>query len=297
MQRDPIRLGSSTSGLTRAFSEEVKELLQRVSNLSEEESDALRAAMCNYGRQIEGSGIRSLEYFLSAASLDLGLANPMMDMLRDTGQSCEIWSVHAPFGGVDLASPDEQMRLESIGKVARAADIAKELGAGVMTVHPALELKDMEHMRQERIELSGRSIAQVSDYCADLGIRVAVEILPRSCIGNSFDELAAILDAADRADAGFCLDTNHSFPASALTDVVRRMGPRLVTLHVSDHDDVDERHWLPGKGLIDWPAFIRALGEVGYDGPFVYEVPLPYPEFSEAISALEHNYRTLMTSV
>ena len=46
-----------------------------------------------------------------------------------------------------------------------------------------------------------------------------------------------------------------------------------MTLHVSDFDGVDERHWMPGKGIVDWNDVIAALVEVGYEGPFTLNSP------------------------
>ena len=37
-------------------------------------------------------------------------------------------------------------------------------------------------------------------------------------------------------------------------------------------DGVDERHWMPGKGIVDWNDVIAALVEVGYEGPFTFEL-------------------------
>ena len=44
------------------------------------------------------------------------------------------------------------------------------------------------------------------------------------------------------------------------------------TIHASDYDRKDERHWLPGEGVIDWPDFLRRLQASGYKGVFMHEV-------------------------
>jgi sugar phosphate isomerase/epimerase len=296
MQRKPLRLGSSTSGLFRPLGENTLKLLTQSAILTPNETSALTETLGRCAEQIVGSQIRSIEYFAALPVLDLGLEQPMARMLNDIRDNCEVWSVHAPFGGVDLASPEADMRQKSIANVKRAADIAKGLGAKVLTVHPGLELQNMEP-RSVRVQHSGESMAEIGAYCAEKDIRVAVEILPRKCIGNSLDELFKILEIADKPNVGFCLDSNHSFPAAALTDVVKKMGKRLFTLHISDHDDVDERHWLPMRGVINWPRFIMFLKQIGYTGPFMYETGLAYPEFGEGIKPLVANYNSLMKSV
>jgi sugar phosphate isomerase/epimerase len=56
------------------------------------------------------------------------------------------------------------------------------------------------------------------------------------------------------------------------------VGEKIVTLHVSDYDGIDERHWLPGEGCIDWQALRAALCEVGYDGVWMYELSFGIPK-------------------
>jgi sugar phosphate isomerase/epimerase len=53
------------------------------------------------------------------------------------------------------------------------------------------------------------SLAALARVAADDGVRVAVECLPRTCLGNAAAELRAIVDALDPAAAGVCLDVNH----------------------------------------------------------------------------------------
>ena len=290
----PLRLGSSTAGLSRSISDDLFATIRQNPNPSTVEQEQMRIVAREQAERLAKSAIISLEYFTSVAMLAMGAEHPMIDSVKGLRSDQEVWSVHAPFGaGLDLASPDESTRLQSVRDTFKAVRLAGALGAKVLTVHPGLELPDMEP-RSVRLEASGKSMAEIADLCATMNIRVAVEILPRKCIGNSVDELFTILDVADRPNIGICLDSNHSFPADALPSVVRRLGSKLATLHVSDHDDVDERHWLPTRGVIDWPAFIHALREIGYTGPFMYETPLVFPAFNDAVNTLEENYQQLM---
>lgn len=293
MKQNPLRLGTSTSGLCRCIPDDFAAGIYKTTSYTDDEYRRLAPIAREAGVAIANSEIRSLEYFLTVAMLDPGLNNPIVEMFRNIGDNCEVWSVHAPFTGVDLASPDDEMRLQSVKWVCRAAEIGHGLGAKVLTVHSALEAP-VSISREQRVELAAKSIASVADVCAGYGITVAVEILPRQCIGNSAPELLTMLDLIDRPNAGICLDVNHSFPASALAEVVRTLGKRIVTLHISDYDDVDERHWLPTKGVIDWTGFIHALREIKYSGPFLYEVSLNEATLADAIAVLEQNYNELM---
>ncbi|MCE5218704.1 sugar phosphate isomerase/epimerase, partial [bacterium] len=45
----------------------------------------------------------------------------------------------------------------------------------------------------------------------------------------------------------------------------------LATLHISDHDGIDERHWIPGRGIVNWQDFAAGLDDIGYTGCLMHE--------------------------
>ena len=55
------------------------------------------------------------------------------------------------------------------------------------------------------------------------------------------------------------------------------MGDKIITTHISDYDFVDEKHWLPGEGKINWQELYKALLDIGYKGPWLYELGFKAP--------------------
>ena len=55
-------------------------------------------------------------------------------------------------------------------------------------------------------------------------------------------------------------------------------GNKIVTTHVSDYDFVNERHWLPGEGKIDWQELLSTFKAVEYSGPWLYEMSFACPK-------------------
>jgi len=72
-----------------------------------------------------------------------------------------------------------------------------------------------------------------------------------------------------------CFDTNHLLNEK-VTDFIKNVGDKIITTHISDYDFVNERHWLPGEGDIDWLELAKALEEINYNGVWLYELGL-YP--------------------
>ena len=80
-----------------------------------------------------------------------------------------------------------------------------------------------------------------------------------------------LLLAAVGPSSGVCFDTNHLLKEPP-REFARSMGSHVKSLHVSDYDMIDERHWLMGNGVIEWEDLIAAIAESGYDGVFMFEV-------------------------
>lgn len=204
----------------------------------------------------------------------------------------QLWSVHLPFrGGHDIAYTDECARCEVIEKEKAVMRKAAEAGIRIAVIHPSREpIADEE--RAAKMQASKKSLAELAEYGATLGMTVAVEDLPRTCLGRDSDEILELLSADERLMV--CFDTNHLLQEENV-HFVRRLGHKIVTIHVSDYDFIDECHVLPGEGKNDWPAIMNALAQCGYNGPFLYEVGLGGTRREEPLEFMDfrRNYESL----
>lgn len=74
-----------------------------------------------------------------------------------------------------------------------------------------------------------------------------------------------------------CFDTNHLMGEDNV-HFMKTVGDKIITVHISDFDFVNERHWLPGEGKLDWPAILQAFEDIGYRGVWLYELGLRLPK-------------------
>ncbi len=185
----------------------------------------------------------------------------------------EVRSVHLPFLPFevnDLSSLDASVRANTVSAHAELLARASDAGTRVAVVHPSAEPIPASE-RAERLKCVQESLALLAEFAAACGVVVAVEDLPRTCIGSTLEEMSFLLEADERLR--LCFDTNHLLGGPDRNPAyIRALGRRFVTLHVSDYDFVDERHLLPGEGLNDWPTLVSLLEDAGYGGPFLYEV-------------------------
>ncbi len=186
-------------------------------------------------------------------------------------EGVDSWSFHLPFyyfPGADIAKLDETERKASVAFQSEWLKRIADAGFHHAVIHPSDEpIADAD--RAVALEHSKQSIAELAQVAKREGIILAVEDLPRSCLGNCSKEIAELISLDD--SVGVCFDTNHLL-LEPIEGFVRRFGDRIVTLHVSDYDFVDERHWLPGEGKINWADLMDTLDAIGYDGVLMYEV-------------------------
>lgn len=206
---------------------------------------------------------------------------------RESGVT--ISSIHlpfAPFQRLDPAASDADIRRKLIEDQRKLILAAADAGIGIAVIHPSGE-PYTDDERPERLKIACDTIAALTETAQKAGIALALENLPRSCLCRTSDEMLYFLGQIPSLRV--CFDTNHSLREDN-THYIRAVGDRIVTLHVSDYDFIDEKHWLPGEGRNDWNAILAALEEVGYNGRFLYEIKMP----EDGYAGVRANYDRMM---
>ncbi|MGI6561041.1 MAG: sugar phosphate isomerase/epimerase family protein [Clostridia bacterium] len=193
---------------------------------------------------------------------------------KDTG--VRLWSIHLPFSPFEinnLASPDIQIRKSTLKMHSELIKKAGDIGINIAVVHPSGEPNNPDQ-REELLKHSTESLSILAKEGAKAGVTIAVENLPRTCLGNCSDEIITLISSDDRLR--ICFDTNHLL-IQKNTDFIKLLGDKIITIHVSDYDFLNERHWLPYEGKNNWIEIVTLLEKANYSGPFMYEVPLEAP--------------------
>lgn len=175
-----------------------------------------------------------------------------------------------PFDKVDISNTDEEKRVYAVEYQKRFIKTVSGRGVKIFVIHPSGEpIADED--RPAHIDAAKRSLKELASYAAECGGVLAVEDLPRTCLGNCSEELLDLISVDGRLRVTF--DVNHLLKETH-RDFVRRIGKYIVNTHFSDYDFSDERHWLPGEGDINWVELMDLLDEAGYEGAINYELSL-----------------------
>lgn len=220
-----------------------------------------------FASELADNGIRVIELSMGAEDYPRADFDGISRVARKHG--IDIASVHLPIAPQTVY--DVTNKHATVGAMSYQTELIKRsceiLGIKHAVIHSGGEpLREEE--RAERIAMAGEKLPQLADVAEKYGADVCVEVLPRTCLGRDSDEILAMLAYDDRLRV--CFDANHIFRESEV-DFIRRVGKKIATTHISDRDDINERHWMPGEGILDWVEIVDALDEVGYEGNWVYE--------------------------
>ena len=182
-------------------------------------------------------------------------------------------SYHIPYGkDWDISALDDDKREDNLNRIlelARVINSIQEPEIGFV-LHPSFEpLRDED--RDAHLSQAKKSMQYLADELESINPKIvwAIENLPRTCLANNSRELLEIVNVDPRIRV--CFDTNHYLQEDNL-DFLEAVKDRLVCLHISDYDKVNERHWAPGTGIIDWEALNKKLREINFTGPLTFEV-------------------------
>jgi sugar phosphate isomerase/epimerase len=160
---------------------------------------------------------------------------------------------------------------EPWGKLQRSADMALEIGAEVVVVHPPF--------RWQR-EYAATFIEGIASLERETGIAFAVENMypwrapSRRRADRGVEMYVPGWDPSEESYANQTIDLSHAAIArSDVVEMAQRMGPRLRHVHLTDGSgSAKDEHLVPGRGVMDAAAFLRHLAREQFAGHIVLEI-------------------------
>lgn len=110
------------------------------------------------------------------------------------------------------------------------------------------------------------TIKECLEMAISRGLRLAIEPLPMSIVSTS-DSYLRLADEIRSNDFGILIDTSHLFyQRESLSVAIEKVKGQLFGFCACDNDGVQDFHWAPGKGNIDWREVLRTLKKADYEG-------------------------------
>jgi sugar phosphate isomerase/epimerase len=156
---------------------------------------------------------------------------------------------------------------EPWGKLERSAELAVEVGADVVVVHPPFRWQK---------DYAAGFVDGIAALESSTGIAFAVEnMYPwRASSRRGMEMYLPGWDPSQQAYANTTIDLSHAAIArSDVIEMAERLGDRLRHVHLTDGSgSAKDEHLVPGRGSMRADAFLVHLAERDFDGHIVLEI-------------------------
>ncbi|HVT94935.1 MAG TPA: sugar phosphate isomerase/epimerase family protein [Bryobacteraceae bacterium] len=121
---------------------------------------------------------------------------------------------------------------------------------------------------------------EIGEYATTLGLEVAVEIEPfELSVVNSIAKMDRFLREVGVPAVKANIDVSHLALVHDKPADIALLAGRIAHVHLSDCDGKKHGDLPPGRGVVDFPPFLRALKDTGFDGVISIELEYsPEPE-------------------
>ena len=210
--------------------------------------------------------------FASLLKSNMGALNAHSVHILNTQVEPQLFNRHA------------RVREDSFGILADVMRSAQVLGAKHYTFHGTARFKKASREpANDNLQRMGECIREIGEFCGGFGVKLCLENVEWATYNRVgvFTEmkkyyplLQGVLDVKQARIAG-----------EGYLPYLREMGESIATVHLSDVGE-NGKMCLPGQGKTDFETLVKALKDVGFDGPLLIEA---YKDDYKNVSELKNS--------
>ncbi|MEE9151233.1 MAG: sugar phosphate isomerase/epimerase family protein [Thermoplasmata archaeon] len=188
--------------------------------------------------------------------------------IREAKDSYDIhFAVHAPFGDLNIASLNPQIRENSITQIIEAIRISSDLGIRMVTIHPGHKSPLGVYFTDKIRETNKKSLMELDRAQEEYGVVLALENIPTMWISlcSNAKEMKELIEGTN---IKICFDVGHAHISKTVNDFME-LKEAFANLHLHDNHGDKDKHLVLGEGDIDFKRILREIK--GYQGDFVIE--------------------------
>ena len=229
--------------------------------------------------EISRAGIKNIEIFCAQPHFNYGDSQAVRDLagsLEEHGLA--LHSLHAPTQRdlapgresgfpISISDPERVRRLDAVDEVKRALEVAERIPFRYLIQHIG---NNRQAADSRSFDAAFNSLEHLVVFAKHRGVTIALENTPGEfgCAAS----LQQFVKETHMKDLRFCFDIGHAHIDSGVAASLEAMHGRIVSTHLHDNHGEKDEHLLPGAGVIDWDAAVKALRANLEELPFVLEL-------------------------
>lgn len=189
-------------------------------------------------------------------------------------------SLHMPIHGVNLTWPVRSVAAASLGEVIRSLELAAEIGADVLVIHPGRlpeEYLPFSQWLERSREFLRFALGLLLPRAEKFQVKLALENLgngrDRGLVQTAEEHLAIL---AEFPGLWACFDLGHLHTlGGSPEEYIRALSSRLVHVHLHDNLGDWDAHLPLDQGTAPWRETLTLLEKNGFSGRVILEIPDP----------------------
>ena len=230
------------------------------------------------------AGFEAIELIYDIPHFPLGFGRrallELKELIRSRGLEV---SIHSSLWDLNPASHLNQLFELTLKRARESVNACEVLGGEVVVLHPGrCPIPEVGAIIEGARVRYREFVSRCLPYARDRGVVLALENAgghPTSC-PSSIEELFPLLREFE--GIGMAFDIGHAYlaerkrktrkPESTIASMIKRVGHQIVHVHLHDNRGVEDDHFVPGEGAVDFKPIVAALREIGYERLVVAEL-------------------------
>ncbi len=195
-------------------------------------------------------------------------------LIRKTAAGCRLPVVSTVCCALGIADFNKPVRDFHVMRAKRYLDFAYELeGRNLLLVLGEYIWQQEVIAPAQQWNWAVEEVRKLAEYAAGLDLEIAIELEPFALsLVNNVDRMRSFLDDVNHPAAKANLDISHLTLAHNSAGEIRKLAGRIAHVHLSDCDGKKHGDMPPGRGTVDFPPYLKALADSGFNGTVSIEL-------------------------
>lgn len=204
----------------------------------------------------------------------LELSPQELRTIRDTCSDCNLPVISTVCCALGIADFNGPVRRFHIDRAKHFLDLCYDLrGKNLLLVVGEYIWNQEVIAPRDQWQWAADGVRQLGEYARGLGLEIALELEPFSLsIVNTVDKMDRFLAEVAQPQVKANVDISHLALAHDPAAEIAKLAGRIAHVHLSDCDGTRHGDLPPGRGVVDFPPYLKALAEAGFDGTISIEL-------------------------
>lgn len=223
----------------------------------------------------------------------LDLSPQELRTITETCAHCDLPVVSTVCCALGIADFNPPVRRFHIGRAKRFLDLGYALkGKNLLLVIGEYIWNQEVIPSADQWKWAVEGVRELGSYAGELGLEIAVELEPFSLsIVNTIDKMDKFLTDVAQAQVKANVDISHLVLARDPAEKIATLAGRIGHVHLSDCDGTKHGDLPPGRGVVNFPPYLQALADAGFDGTLSIELEYS-PEPAKIVDWVREAYQS-----